>query len=280
MLWSTTVPELPEVETVRRSLIPGVVGRRVDAVSCSGARLRLPVDGDAWRRLAVGRRIDGLDRRGKYLVLRLDGAVGVMHLGMSGRIAVAPSTEPAPKHTHLELTLEGDLALRFIDPRRFGLAVALDGDELERFPPIAGLGSDPLTDDVLPALLRARRSRVAIRNLLLDQRLIAGLGNIYANEALYRARVHPAAPGRRIGPQRARRLAGAIRTVLVEALRTGGTTLRDGGFLDPAGEAGSFVVCLAVYGRSGEPCRRCGATIVRRSLNGRSAFFCPRCQRV
>jgi formamidopyrimidine-DNA glycosylase len=280
VLWSTAVPELPEVETVRRSLAPGVIGRRVEGVTCSGARLRLPVECDVWRRLTVGRRIDRLDRRGKYLLLHFGDAVGVMHLGMSGRIALAPSALPGPTHTHLELTLEGGLALRFIDPRRFGLAVALDGGELERFPPIAGLGADPLTDDLVPALLRAHRSRVAIRNVLLDQRLIAGIGNIYANEALYRARLHPAAPAWRLGRQRVRRLAGAIRAVLVDALQTGGTTLRDGGFVDATGEAGRFVVSLAVYGRAGEACPRCGTAIVRRSLSGRSAFFCPRCQRV
>jgi formamidopyrimidine-DNA glycosylase len=280
VLSSVAVPELPEVETVRRSLVPGVVGRRVEAVACSGARLRLPVDAEAWRRLTVGRRIEGLDRRGKYLLLGFGDAVGVIHLGMSGRIALAPASSPRARHTHLELALEGGLALRLVDPRRFGVAVALDAAELEAFPPIAALGSDPLHDDIVPALVRARRSRVAIRNVLLDQRIIAGIGNIYANEALHRAAVHPATPAARLGPRRMRRLAAAIGSVLDEALQTGGTTLRDGGFVDAAGEAGRFVVWLAVYGRAGEPCPRCGAPIKRLALGGRSAFFCPRCQRV
>jgi len=273
------MPELPEVETVRRSLLPVVTGHRVEAVAASGLPLRRPVDLAAWRRLVVGRSFKALERRGKYLVGRFGDGAAVLHLGMSGRIAVAGPDLLPPAHCHLTLALDSGLELRFVDPRRFGIAVALPADELDAFPPLASLGADPLGPGLLPALHGARRSAAPARSVLLDQRVVAGLGNIYATEALFRAGISPAARFGRISGRRLERLATAIVEVLEAALRAGGTTLADGGFTDSRGEAGYFAVELAVYGREGQPCPRCGRPIRRRVLSGRSAFDCTACQR-
>ena len=259
--------------------MPAVAGRRVITIGSSGLPLRREVDLSAWRALVVGRTFGPIDRRGKYLVLHFGKGAAVLHLGMSGRILVVPSEQPVPPHCHLTLGFDDGRELRFVDPRRFGIAFALPSDELATFPPLVSLGADPFGPDLVPALSRARQSAAPARGVLLDQRIVAGLGNIYATEALHRARIHPMTPFRRISSRRLARLADAIVAVLEAALRAGGTTLADGGFADSRGEAGYFAVELAVYGREGQACPRCGGTIRRRMLGGRSAFYCPRCQR-
>ena len=274
------MPELPEVETVRRSLEPAIAGRRVERAEAGPAPLRLGPDVETWRRLVVGRRLEHLGRRGKYLLGWWGGAVGVLHLGMSGRLVVQPAEQPRPAHTHLVLGLEGGRELRFVDPRRFGMAVVVPAAELDTFAPLAVLGPDPLEGDVTPVLVAAAaRSRVAVRNLLLDQTVVAGLGNIYANEALFRAGIHPLRRACRVAARRVAALGRAVPEVLEDALVAGGTTLADGGFVDSEGRNGYFAVDLAVYGREGLPCRNCGAPVRRRSAQGRSVFFCSRCQR-
>jgi formamidopyrimidine-DNA glycosylase len=275
---SCPVPELPEVEIIRRSLEPRLQGLRFEGVHGSGLGLRAPLDIEAWRGLLVGRTVAGVVRRGKFLLIEAADAIGVFHLGMSGRLLVAQDDTVRPPHTHLAAALTGGLELRFIDPRRFGLAIAMPASHAEIFRPLAELGPDALGDDCAAALDGRRGSRVAIRNVLLDQRVVAGIGNIYANEALYRARIRPATPMCQLGGRRIRRLSAAIRAVLEDAVRAGGTTLADGGFLDGNGEAGDFAVSLEVYGRAGQPCRRCDTVIARRALGGRSTYFCPRCQ--
>lgn len=279
LLCCVAVPELPEVETVRRSLVPVLIGRTVTDVSSSGLPLRRGVDLAAWRARVVGRKCDALERRGKYLIGRFGAGAIVLHLGMSGRIVVADRGQPRPRHCHLTMELDDGREVRFVDPRRFGIAVALQAAELEAYPPLATLGADPLGSGLIPALEGARRSASPARSVLLDQRVVAGLGNIYATEALFRAAIHPATPFRRIGRERVVRLAKAVVDVLEAALRSGGTTLADGGFVDGLGEVGYFAVELAVYAREGKACPRCGGTIRRRVLGGRSAFYCPRCQR-
>jgi len=198
---------------------------------------------------------------------------------MSGRLALAPAGGALLPHTHLRVRFEGGLELRLIDPRRFGMAVVVPTAGLAAFAPLAALGVDALDGALAEALVAAvRRSRSPIRSLLLDQTVVAGIGNIYATEALARARIHPLRRASALSPRRVAALARAVREVLEEALAAGGTTLEDGGFADADGNAGYFAVRLAVYGREGEPCHRCATAIRRQTLAGRSVFFCPRCQ--
>lgn len=279
LLSSRTVPELPEVETVRRSLSRALCGRRVVGVEARDVRLRDGIDPAHWPPL-IGLELEAVDRRGKYLVARFGPLAAVLHLGMSGRLLVVPSAAPPAPHTHLTVRFAGEVELRFVDPRRFGSATVYPIDALPRVSCLAGLGPDALCEDAGRAVaVAAARSRAPIRNMLLDQRILAGLGNIYATEALARAGIRPTRPGRSLGATRLARLGGAIAEVLGDALAAGGTTLDDGGFQDAEGNAGYFAVELLVYGREGRPCKACGTTIRRVVVAGRSAFYCPRCQR-
>ena len=274
------MPELPEVETVRRSLEPHVVGRRVERVEVRRIKLRRGLDPRPWRTRVVGATLGRLSRRGKYLLLEFDRATALIHLGMSGRLQLARRGYERIRHTHLVLCFEGNVEMRFVDPRRFGAAFVVAPGRIGRVPELVALGPDPVLEDVAPVLrAAASRSRAPIRSLLLDQHVIAGLGNIYANEALARARIHPLRRGDTIAARRIACLATEIRAVLEDALAAGGTTLADGGFADAAGESGYFAVQLAVYGREGEPCPRCGTAVRRNVAGSRSLFYCPRCQR-
>jgi formamidopyrimidine-DNA glycosylase len=280
VLTCPAVPELPEVETVRLSLAPHMVGHRVVEVRARRIKLREGISPASWRARFEGARITALERRGKYLLASADDAVALFHLGMSGRLLLRRSDEPLEPHTHLVLRMEHGLEVRFVDPRRFGVAVVLRPGQVGRHPGLRRLGTDPLSGEMREALRQAAaRSRSPIRSVLLDQTVLAGLGNIYANEALARAGISPLRRARSISAGRIGALAGAIREVLDEALEAGGTTLRDGGFVNAAGDGGYFSVRLLVYGREGEPCVACGRPIRRRVLAGRSVFFCPSCQR-
>ena len=280
MLPLPAVPELPEVETVRLSLAPHLVGHRVVEVEARRIRLREGIEPTSWRNRLKGTRILALERRGKYLLARAEAAVALFHLGMSGRMVLRRPEEPRDPHTHLVLRMDHGLEMRFIDPRRFGVAVVLRPEEVEGHPGLGRLGADPLSEGMHDVLRRAAAgSRAPIRSVLLDQTVLAGLGNIYANEALARAGISPLRRARAISARRIDALASAVRQVLEEALEVGGTTLRDGGFVNASGEGGYFSVRLMVYGREGEPCLACGTPIRRRVLTGRSVFYCPKCQR-
>jgi formamidopyrimidine-DNA glycosylase len=274
------MPELPEVETVRRSVSAVLLGFRVEGVQVAAVKMRLPLDGELWGRRVPGRRLEALERRGKYLLARFEDSGAIIHLGMSGRLLVAAPEQPVLPHTHLVLRFEGGRELRFVDPRRFGFAVVMPIGELEAFPPLPELGPDPLTGDVESALTAAaRRQRAPVRSILLDQRVLAGIGNIYACEALFRAGIRPEKSVADLSAGRRARLAVAIREVLREALAVGGTTLADGGFSASDGRAGYFAVQLAVYDREGAPCLCCSRPVRRQVLAGRSAYYCPSCQR-
>lgn len=273
------MPELPEVETVRRTVSGALVGLRVEAVEVAAVKMRHPLDGSEWRRLITGNRLESLDRRGKYLLARFGQAGAVVHLGMSGRLLVAGPGQARLPHTHLVLHFETGLDLRFVDPRRFGFAVVMAAQDLGSFPPLPDLGPDPLTGDVEEALAAAgRRQRAPVRNVLLDQRVLAGVGNIYASEALFRAGIHPQRSVAALSARRRARLAAALRQVLEESIAAGGTTLADGGFVASDGQAGYFALHLAVYDREGSPCQLCGRPVRRLVLAGRSAYYCPSCQ--
>ncbi|HVN76748.1 MAG TPA: bifunctional DNA-formamidopyrimidine glycosylase/DNA-(apurinic or apyrimidinic site) lyase [Thermoanaerobaculaceae bacterium] len=273
------MPELPEVEIVRRSLEPHMVGSRVVAVDAKPVRLREGIRPRDWERRIVGDRVTALERRGKYLIAKGERAAALFHLGMSGRMVVRRPSDPRAPHTHLVLTFDHGGEVRFIDPRRFGVAAVVALGRLASHPALARLGPDPLGGDAGDALAAARTSRSPIRSILLDQTVLAGVGNIYANEALARAGISPLRRASAISEARLAALAGALREVLTEALDVGGTTLRDGGFVNADGDGGYFALRLSVYGREGEACGRCGGAIVRRVLTGRSVFYCPRCQR-
>lgn len=274
------MPELPEVETVRRTLAP-IVGARIASVSTSGKPLRMgsAIPAAALRKL-VGQRFERLRRIGKYLLLDVDGPSGILvHLGMSGRLRVSAAGEPESPHTHLVLGLDKKRELRYSDPRRFGqISTYLRADERSH-PALAVLGPDPLDASVDGARLlheSARRRNVTLKALVLDQGVIAGMGNIYASEALWICKLRPTTRSSGLSAKSAGALWQAIRQVLDHALTHGGTTLKD--FVDADGSSGEHADYLQVYGREAEPCARCKAKIRRTVQQGRATYFCPTCQ--
>src|SRR5215212_1581966 len=268
------MPELPEVETTVRGLARVLKGRRIDHVEVRRPDLRRAMPVDLGQRL-TGARVTGLRRRAKYGLIDTDrGDTLVFHLGMSGRWRIDPAE--IEKHDHLLLETEDGRRLALNDARRFGSLDVVRTDELTDWPPFKVLGPEPM--ELTPEELRHRlRGRTAsIKLLLLDQSIVAGLGNIYVCEALYRAGIHPKRAGGSVSPERLERLVPAIKDVLGEAIEAGGSTLRD--FASPDGELGYFSKTFAVYGREGEPCA-CGGIVRRIVQGGRSTFYCPRCQR-
>ncbi len=269
------MPELPEVETTRRGIAPLVEGRRVSRVVVRQPRLRRPVP-EELPGLLARRTLQRVERRAKYLLLRFRHGTLILHLGMSGSLRVVPPETPPEKHDHFDLVL-GDRCLRLRDPRRFG-AVLWTGEDPLAHPLLRHLGPEPLG----PAFdgdhlhRRSRGRTAAVKNFIMDGRTVVGVGNIYASEALFEAGIHPARPCGRISPERYRRLAEAIRRILADAIEQGGTTLRD--FRRADGRPGYFVQELKVYGRTGDPCPRCGAPVRQRVIGQRSSFYCGRCQ--
>lgn len=275
-----TVPELPEVETIRLGLIQGLIGRRLTAVRVRQPLLREPVDVAALQTHVVGRTIQGIDRRAKYLLFRLRPAgVLVFHLGMTGRLWLGkPQPQDAP-HDHLIFQLGDDLELRFHDTRRFGMCFYTTVRALPHHPRFCHLGPEPLSSAFSAAYLeqRARGLWKPVKNFLMDTAVVVGVGNIYASESLYLTRVHPM---RQVGTLRRRqwaRICDAVKEVLQAAIEAHGTSFSD--YVDSEGRRGEFQNRLLVYGREGEPCRRDGLPIRRIVQAGRSTFYCPRCQR-
>lgn len=272
------MPELPEVETIVRGLAPHLEGRKVTAARSSRLLRALPSARRVTRGL-LGRKVARLWRRGKYMLVDLDGPKTLMvHLGMSGRLVLEPLRSKPEKHLHLAVRLRGLRAeLRFYDPRRFG-RVALGGiDELAAWTGLGRLGIEPL--DSSPAqiagALRGRDKR--LKALLLEGGAVAGLGNIYADEALFRAGLHPERKASTLSEDQALCLGNEIRAVLAEAIASGGSTIGD--YVRHDGRPGSFQDSHLVYGREGERCPRCGRKIVRREIAGRGTHFCPKCQK-
>lgn len=278
--YNRAVPELPEVEVLRRSLEPHLIGRRIDRIEVRNGDLREAVDRRRLERFVLGRRLQRTGRRAKYLLLDLEKATTlVVHLGMSGRLTLASAKAPQQEHEHLAFYLDSGSRLRFRDPRRFGLVFALPSRSLDRDRHFCHLGLEPLggelSGDALRELARGRRG--PIKSFLMDASTVAGLGNIYTAEALFRARIHPSRSVARISSQSWQRLAEAIQVTLEQAIAEGGTTLND--FADGSGREGTFQVSLAVYGHAGDPCPRCATSIRRQRQAGRTTFYCPRCQR-
>jgi formamidopyrimidine-DNA glycosylase len=286
------VPELPEVETVRRGLDKLVVGRAIEGVEVGRLRTVRRTSRQALIDGLTGTTLVAAQRRGKYLLCPLDsGDVLMVHLRMTGQLLLVSSGAPRPPHTHVVLHLRppgvADAApssdLLFVDPRTFGEMVVFDPDHADvEVPDVARLGLDPLVDDPTPAqlaaVLRGRTTR--LKPLLLDQHVIAGIGNIYADEILHAARLHPDTPGGSLRRRDVSALHAAMGRILNESIRAGGSTLSDLGYVDMMGEGGSYQDAHRVYGRAGERCLTCGRGFIRRVTHaGRSTHFCPVCQR-
>jgi len=270
------MPELPEVETTRRGLEPHVGGRRIVALAVYEPRLRWPVPDDLPAKLA-GQRILAVARRAKYLLIEVESGTLLVHLGMSGSLRILPVDTPRLTHDHYDLRLDSGQTLRFNDPRRFGSLHYVLG-ETKRHPLLARLAPEPF-DRAFDAdyLWRiTRRRRASIKQVLMNSRLVVGVGNIYASESLFRARIRPRRRAQSLTREEAKRLVRAIRAVLSLAIRVGGTTLRD--YVGVDGAPGYFRQKLYVYERAGKPCRVCGAVIRQLTQQGRSTYYCARCQ--
>lgn len=271
------MPELPEVETTRRGLAPHVQGRVVTGVVLRRPDLRWPIP-DEVRRDLPGQRIAGVRRRAKYLLLDTDsGDSALLHLGMSGMLRVLPATTPAGVHDHVDLALDTGPVLRFTDPRRFGCLLWQPAGTEHAL--LRDLGPEPLSDafDGDWLFRRSRGRSAPVKAFLMDQRIVVGVGNIYAAESLFRAGISPLRAAGKVSRQRYIALADAVRGILAHAIDRGGTTLRD--FLNPDGAPGYFEQELSVYGRGGLPCPACGHRLREASIGQRTSAWCPRCQR-
>lgn len=271
------MPELPEVETARRGVAPHVLHRTVRAAIVRRADLRWPVP-ENLDEILRGQEILDVQRRAKYLLFRCAAGTLIVHLGMSGSLRVVAEAAAPKKHDHVDIALDCGLSLRFHDPRRFGCILWTESDPLLH-PLLAELGPEPLSDAFdgryLHAAARGRETPAKI--FVMDGKQVVGVGNIYASEALFRAGIRPACPVGSLSLERCERLAEAVKAVLSAAIEQGGTTLRD--FVNEAGKPGYFRQTLAVYGRGGQPCVRCGTSVRLERLGQRSSFYCPRCQR-
>lgn len=273
------MPELPEVETIRRELEPVLVGRTIARAVVRDERLSSPVSPDEFSTALTGERVAALERRGKYLLLRLEsGKTLAIHLRMTGSLRHRRAGGDLLPHERARLELDDGTELAYRDVRRFGTWRLLGTGELADFL-AARVGPEPLEPEFTPELLRGRLAgrRAPLKSALLDQRTVAGLGNIYVDEVLWRARLHPARPAGSLSKTASARLHAGIREVLEVAIARRGSTLRD--YALPSGDTGSMQTEFRVYGRGGEPCERCGTAIAKTRIAGRGTWFCPRCQR-
>jgi len=270
------MPELPEVETVVRDLRPLVVGRTIHGVEVGERRLRRPWDA-AWPARLVGVTIESIRRRGKWILLDLSGGARlVVHLGMTGQFTAVSPTESRPDHLHVTFTLSGSVELRFRDIRRFG-SVELVPDEATAMASLDGkLGPEPFDIPAAGFHAAVTGTTRTLKALLLDQTLVAGVGNIYADEALHRAKLHPETRGTQLTKAQVNRLREAITAVITHAIEKRGSTIRD--YVGGSGLKGGFQDEFRAYGRTGEPCVTCGVPIERVRVAGRSSHYCPKCQ--
>ena len=270
------MPELPEVETTRRGIEPVLAGHRVERVIVRERRLRWPVSSSLPKGL-TGATVERIERRGKYLLLRTDEGTALVHLGMSGSLRIVPRDQPPFAHDHIDLVIARGPVIRFTDPRRFGSWTWTSRDPHEH-ELLKHLGPEPLTDAFDGAHLhaRSRGRKTAVKNFIMDGRIVVGVGNIYASEALWAARIHPKRAAGRVSRERYDALADAIKRVLASAIEQGGTTLRD--YAQSDGNPGYFAVKLRVYEREGKPCPRCKTPIKAAVIGQRSTYWCPTCQ--
>jgi formamidopyrimidine-DNA glycosylase len=271
------MPELPEVETTLRGIASHLTGQQVRDIVIRNPSLRWPIP-PKLPELLRGRTIRQLQRRAKYLLLAFDHGTLILHLGMSGSLRILTAPTPADRHDHFDLALQNGTVLRLRDPRRFGAVLWHEG-EIAQHPLLAGLGPEPLQDGFSAAHLYAatRKRKAAIKQVIMDSHVVVGVGNIYANEALFRAGIRPQLAAARLSRERCARLVQGIREVLRAAIKKGGSSLRD--YVNSDGTRGYFQQHYFVYGRTGEPCRQCGSAIRQLRQGQRSTFYCPVCQR-
>ena len=275
------MPELPEVEVTRRGLLPHLPGKKITDVKWSGKRLRLPIPRKLLKESIKGQRIQTIDRRAKYLLFRMhNNSVLVLHLGMTGKVGLFPHKAAGARHDHLRMQLNNGMEMRFNDTRRFGAIIvwpAEQAEELEReFSATKGL--EPFDSNFTATSLQrlAEKRRQPIKTFLMDSRLLAGIGNIYANEILFAASIAPDIPVNQITADQWQAIVTHCREILTRAIKAGGSTISD--FIGSSGHQGYFQLQLNVYGKEGEPCPTCQTTIRKKILGGRATFWCPTCQ--
>lgn len=269
------MPELPEVETTRRGISPHIKGKKVTDVLVRDARLRWPIPQDLKKQLQ-NKTVRQVQRRAKYLLIQFDHGCLIMHLGMSGNLRIVKTNKAAAKHDHLDIVF-GSQCLRFHDPRRFGAVLWTDADPFEH-KLLAQLGPEPLSEAFTGEYLyqQAKRRKIPVKQFLMDGRVVVGVGNIYANESLFLAGIHPLRACHRISQRRLLSLVTHVKAVLERAIKQGGTTLKD--FVREDGQPGYFQQSLKVYGRGNQPCLRCGTLLKERRIGQRSTVYCPGCQ--
>jgi len=275
------MPELPEVEVICQGLLPHLIGRTIVSVHCSGKQLRSPVPCEDMQIELTGKRIKRLQRRAKYLVLKTDkGGALIIHLGMTGNMGIFATNSPTKKHDHVRWKLDNETELRFNDTRRFGAVHFLPQEnvaqQIKQF--FLSTGPEPFSRACSVRYLseKATRRKIAIKKFIMDNHVIAGIGNIYANEALFRSRIHPEQPASSLSAKEWRCLLAVIRKTLKHAIECGGSTISD--FLGASGDGGYFQMNFRVYGKAGEECVECGEMLLKKTIGGRSSFFCPHCQ--
>ncbi|VEG91341.1 bifunctional DNA-formamidopyrimidine glycosylase/DNA-(apurinic or apyrimidinic site) lyase [Legionella spiritensis] len=271
------MPELPEVETTAQGIRPHILHQTISEIIVREPRLRRPVP-KSLHENGCGQTIEDVTRRAKYIILHLTKGYLLIHLGMTGHFRLFNTGSMTPgKHDHIDLCLQNNLTLRYNDPRRFGLWLATD-TEPSRHPLLAALGPEPLTDDFNPAYLyaRARGRKQSIKSFIMDNRIVVGVGNIYASECLFLAGIHPLTSAGALDERQAEILTHYIKETLQRAIQAGGTTLKD--FYASDGKPGYFALELQVYGRKNQPCFSCGNLIAAETIAGRTSSFCPHCQ--
>jgi len=273
------MPELPEVETTRRGIIPHIKGQTVSSVIIRQPKLRWPIT-EGMELLLTDKVLNSVRRRGKYLLLDFDHGTALIHLGMSGSIRILDPQIPIEKHDHFDIQFNNNKTLRYNDPRRFG-AFLWAGEDAAKHKLLASLGVEPLEDDFdSDYIYRASRKRtIAVKQFIMDGKLVVGVGNIYANEALFLAGIHPDRAANRISLKRYKQLVMTIKSVLSAAIKQGGTTLKDANPFKADGKMGYFAQELKVYGRAGEPCTQCDSVLLEIRQSGRTSVFCKHCQR-
>lgn len=275
------MPELPEVEVICQGLLPHILNKTITNVRCSGKQLRSPVQCKEMHAELCGKRITSLSRRAKYLVLKTDGGASlVIHLGMTGNMGIFDADSATKKHDHIRWQLDNNTELRFNDARRFGSVRLLPAknaaQEEKRL--FSATGPEPFSRSCSVAYLtrQAARRKIAIKKFIMDSHVIAGIGNIYANESLFRATIHPERPASSLSPEEWKCLLSIIRKTLKHAIKCGGSTISD--FVDASGKGGYFQMNFRIYGKAGEACSECGTVIMKETIGGRASFFCPACQ--
>ncbi len=275
------MPELPEVEVICRGLQNHIIGRRIEAVHCSGKHLRSPVDCTGLSDELCGQSINSLTRRAKYLLLQFTGGAAlILHLGMTGNMGIFKKGSKTKKHDHICWTLDNNTELRFNDTRRFGAVHLFPAEEASKGVKafFAKTGPEPFSRTCSTKYLfnRAANKKQPVKNFIMDSHTIAGIGNIYANESLFRAGINPTLPASSLTEKEWKRLLTVIRKTLKHAIQCGGSTISD--FVNASGDGGYFQMNFQIYGKNGEQCRQCQETIQKITIGGRASFFCPRCQ--